>query len=130
MKDALLLPYILPNIFLIATLLPPNQFANLVLPSLKPLFAIKEPPQNMLTLLDNLSMLQKKTDHRVFRERRYQRRRILHYAKRSALEVLPLVYNALESAHAMVHIAILYHPLVFMMISGSREGIKDCPRSL
>ncbi|KAI0374727.1 kinase-like protein [Pilatotrama ljubarskyi] len=85
MKDTHLLPYILPNIFVISQALSPTQFAALVLPSLKPLFAIKEPPQNMLTLLDNLQMLQDKTEKPVFRE-----------------HVLPLVYNALESEHAIV----------------------------
>ena len=69
MKDKHLLPHILPNIFAISTALSSSQFANLVLPSLRPLFSIKEPPQNMLTLLDNLPMLQSKTDQRVFRER-------------------------------------------------------------
>lgn len=72
MKDIHLLPYILPNVFAISTALSPSQFANMVLPSLKPLFSIKEPPQNMLTLLDNLSMLQSKTDKNVFREREYR----------------------------------------------------------
>ncbi|RPD65977.1 other/SCY1 protein kinase [Lentinus tigrinus ALCF2SS1-7] len=85
MKDTHLLPYILPNIFAISQILSSTQFAALVLPSLKPLFAIKEPPQNMLTLLDNLQMLQEKTEKPVFRE-----------------HVLPLVYNALESEHAIV----------------------------
>ncbi|KAJ7090230.1 kinase-like domain-containing protein [Mycena belliarum] len=85
MKDIHLLPYILPNVFSIATVLTPAQFASLVLPSLKPLFIVKEPPQNMLTLLDNLLMLQSKTDKNVFR-----------------VEVMPLVYNALESEHAVV----------------------------
>ncbi|KAI8998790.1 kinase-like protein [Trametes punicea] len=85
MKDTHLLPYILPNIFAISQILSSTQFAALVLPSLKPLFAIKEPPQNMLTLLDNLQMLQDKTEKPVFRE-----------------HVLPLVYNALESEHAIV----------------------------
>ncbi|KAH8117221.1 kinase-like protein [Phellopilus nigrolimitatus] len=85
MKDTHLLPYILPNVFVIAQNLSPTQFASLVLPSLKPLFAIKEPPQNMITLLDNLNLLQTKTDKAVFRE-----------------HVLPLVYNALESEHAVV----------------------------
>ncbi|KAL0947336.1 hypothetical protein HGRIS_013455 [Hohenbuehelia grisea] len=85
MKDTHLLPYILPNVFKISTALSPTQFASMVLPSLKPLFAIKEPPQNMLTLLDNLKMLQSKTDKTTFRE-----------------QVLPLVYNALESEHANV----------------------------
>ena len=70
MKDINLLPYILPNVFSISNSLSPTQFATTVLPSLKPLFAIREPPQNMLTLLDNLTMLQDKTDKNVFRERK------------------------------------------------------------
>ncbi|KAF8432465.1 kinase-like domain-containing protein [Boletus edulis BED1] len=85
MKDTHLLPYILPNVFVISNVLSPTQFAQLVLPNLKPLFTVKDPPQNMLTLLDNLEMLQSKTEKGVFRE-----------------QVLPLVYNALESEHAMV----------------------------
>ncbi|KIJ60622.1 hypothetical protein HYDPIDRAFT_98218 [Hydnomerulius pinastri MD-312] len=85
MKDTHLLPYILPNVFAISNILSASQFAQLVLPSLKPLFTIKDPPQNMLTLLDNLEMLQSKTEKGVFRE-----------------QVLPLVYNALESEHAVV----------------------------
>ncbi|KAI0030365.1 kinase-like domain-containing protein [Vararia minispora EC-137] len=85
MKDTHLLPYILPNIFLISKIISSQQFASLVLPSLKPLFIVKDPPQNMLTLLDNLETLQSKTEKNVFRE-----------------HVLPLVYNALESEHAVV----------------------------
>ncbi|KAG6332892.1 hypothetical protein ID866_6199 [Astraeus odoratus] len=85
MKDTHLLPYILPNVFAISNILSSSQFAQLVLPSLKPLFTVKDPPQNMLTLLENLEMLQGKTDKVVFRE-----------------QVLPLVYNALESDHAVV----------------------------
>ncbi|OCH95578.1 kinase-like protein [Obba rivulosa] len=85
MKDTQLLPYILPNVFAISQVLSPGQFASLVLPSLKPLFVIKEPPQNMLTLLGNLELLQNKTEKVVFRE-----------------HVLPLVYNALESEHSIV----------------------------
>ncbi|KAL0567575.1 Protein kinase domain-containing protein ppk32 [Marasmius crinis-equi] len=86
MKDTHLLPYILPNVFNIASVLSASQFAAMVLPSLKPLFAIKEPPNNMLTLLDNLPMLQSKTDKNTFKT-----------------EVLPLVYTALESEqHAAV----------------------------
>ena len=69
MKDAQLLPYILPNVFAISQILSSSQFATLVLPGLKPLFALKEPPANMLTLLENLTMLQEKTEKPVFRER-------------------------------------------------------------
>ncbi|KIJ17168.1 hypothetical protein PAXINDRAFT_111962 [Paxillus involutus ATCC 200175] len=85
MKDTHLLPYILPNVFAISNILSSSQFAQLVLPSLRPLFTVKDPPQNMLTLLDNLEMLQNKTEKGAFRE-----------------QVLPLVYNALESEHAVV----------------------------
>jgi len=69
MKDSQLLPYILPNVFAISRVLSPTQFAALVLPSLKPLFAIKDPPQNMLTLLNNVKVLQAKTEKPVFLER-------------------------------------------------------------
>ncbi|KAF9001944.1 kinase-like domain-containing protein [Cyathus striatus] len=85
MKDSNLLPYILPNVFAISKDLSSMQFASMVLPSLKPLFAVKEPPQNMLTLLNNLHMLQSKTDKQTFRE-----------------QVLCLVYDALESEHPVV----------------------------
>jgi SCY1-like protein 2 len=69
MKDTHLLPYILPNVFLISKIISAQQFASIVLPSLKPLFMVKDPPQNMLTLLDNLETLQSKTEKNVFRER-------------------------------------------------------------
>ncbi|KAG8934229.1 hypothetical protein FRC01_004309 [Tulasnella sp. 417] len=78
MKDPLLLSSILPNVFSISSNLDPNQFQGLVLPSLKPLFTIKDPPIVMMVLLENLEMLQSKTN------------------------VLPLVYNALENEHAPV----------------------------
>jgi SCY1-like protein 2 len=101
MKDTHLLPYILPNVFSISMNISATQFASLVLPSLKPLFLIKEPPQNMLTLLDNLHLLQSKTDKTVFRERME-----LSFCPNTVFnvftEVLPLVYNALESEHAVV----------------------------
>src|SRR5258708_20356337 len=67
MKDPLLLPSILPNVFNISAILDANQFQQVVLPSLKPLFLIKDPPQNMIVLLENLSELQKKTAKNVFR---------------------------------------------------------------
>lgn len=102
MKDPHLLPYILPNVFAISTIVAPQQFASLVLPSLKPLFSIKEPPQNMLTLLDNLNTLQEKTDKAVFRERTSETPLMLLYVSIFVIDVLPLVYNALESEHAPV----------------------------
>jgi SCY1-like protein 2 len=67
MKDPLLLPSILPNVFTIAEKLTPAEFASTVLPALKPLFVVRDPPQNVLAMLDNLSMIQGKTTPAVFR---------------------------------------------------------------
>ncbi|ELU40631.1 other/SCY1 protein kinase [Rhizoctonia solani AG-1 IA] len=67
MKDPLLLPSILPNVFTIADKLTPAEFASTVLPALKPLFVVRDPPQNVLAMLDNLSMIQGKTTPAVFR---------------------------------------------------------------
>ncbi|CAE6465506.1 unnamed protein product [Rhizoctonia solani] len=85
MKDPLLLPSILPNVFTIAEKLTPAEFAATVLPALKPLFVVRDPPQNVLAMLDNLPMIQGKTTPAVFRA-----------------DVLPLVYNALDSEHPHV----------------------------
>ncbi|KZO99308.1 kinase-like protein [Calocera viscosa TUFC12733] len=85
MKDPWLLPFILPNVFEISKTLSKDQFAQIVLPNIKPLFQIRDPPQNMITLLDNLKLFQEKTTPAVFKE-----------------HVMPLVYAALESEHVNV----------------------------
>jgi SCY1-like protein 2 len=68
MKDPLLLPSILPNVFSVSSTLDATQFQELVLPSLKPLFALRDPPQNMIVLLENLGELQQKTSKPAFRQ--------------------------------------------------------------
>lgn len=67
MKDPLLLSSILPNVFQISANLDPTQFQSMVLPSLKPLFSIKDPPVVMMVLLENLETLQAKTTKQSFR---------------------------------------------------------------
>ncbi|WWD18087.1 hypothetical protein CI109_102535 [Kwoniella shandongensis] len=89
MKDPYLLPFILPNVFEISKGLSKNEFAG-VLPSLQPLFALKDPPQNMLTLLEHLSLFEEKTTPPVFRE-----------------SVMPLIYNSLECEHLPVQERVL-----------------------
>lgn len=84
MKDPWLLPFLLPNIFEIAKGQTKAEF-NDTLPSLQPLFALTDPPQNMLTLLDSLPLFVEKTSSAVFRE-----------------HVMPLVYNSLENEHLEV----------------------------
>ncbi|PLW24319.1 hypothetical protein PCANC_00924 [Puccinia coronata f. sp. avenae] len=79
-RKHVLLPFLLPNIFLIAQQMENEEFRSELLPHLTRLFAIKDPPQNILILLDNLSVFQTKATPQVFRE-----------------EVMPLIYVALES---------------------------------
>ncbi|WWC60474.1 uncharacterized protein I303_103047 [Kwoniella dejecticola CBS 10117] len=89
MKDPYLLPFILPNVFEISRGLNKDEFAS-VLPKLQPLFALKDPPQNMLTLLEHLSLFEEKTTPPVFRE-----------------NVMPLIYNSLECEHLPVQEKVL-----------------------
>ncbi|KAG9045662.1 hypothetical protein FS837_005902 [Tulasnella sp. UAMH 9824] len=107
MKDPLLLSSILPNVFNISSNLDPAQFQALVLPSLKPLFAIKDPPIVMMVLLENLEILQGKTSKQCFKAGQSPRPVLVHEggsltSNPSFVDVLPLVYNALESEHAAV----------------------------
>jgi SCY1-like protein 2 len=79
-KDHSLLPLVLPNVLYIAEKTSSIDFTNRILPSLKPLFSIKEPAPAVIALLDKTTVLQKKTSASVFKE-----------------DVLPLVINALDS---------------------------------
>ncbi|GAA6009457.1 hypothetical protein JCM10207_003789 [Rhodosporidiobolus poonsookiae] len=84
-RKANLVPFLLPNILLIAAKMDNDGFRDEVLPSLEPLFAIKEPPQAVISLLENLNTLSEKCSATVFRE-----------------EVMPLIYYALESDNPVV----------------------------
>ncbi|WVQ85282.1 hypothetical protein IAT38_007447 [Cryptococcus sp. DSM 104549] len=84
MKDPYLLPFILPNVFEISKGLGKDEFAK-VLQKLEPLFALRDPPQNMLTLLESLPLFEEKTTPAVFRE-----------------SIMPLIYNSLECEHLPV----------------------------
>ncbi|ORY91233.1 hypothetical protein BCR43DRAFT_446307 [Syncephalastrum racemosum] len=85
LKNHQLLPYTIPNVFAIAQQLSQREFCELVLPSLKPVFAVREPPQNMIVLLEKLDVLQQKTPREVFRD-----------------DVMPLVYAAIEAPTPVV----------------------------
>lgn len=85
MNDRTLLPFILPNVFLISKNLSSIEFTNTVLPKLKPLFGIQDPPQNQMILLEQIELFVSKTAPPVFRE-----------------QVTPLLYPALESEQSYV----------------------------
>ncbi|KAM3579406.1 Protein kinase domain-containing protein ppk32 [Umbelopsis sp. WA50703] len=80
LKDHSLLPFTLPNIFSITEKLTQQEFCEKVLPSLKPIFTIRDPPQNMIVLLEKLDVFQKKTPRETFRD-----------------DVMPMIYAALET---------------------------------
>ncbi|KAI5480849.1 protein serine/threonine kinase [Pseudohyphozyma bogoriensis] len=84
-RKAGLIPFLLPNILYIAGKMDTDSFRAEVLPHLKPLFGIKDPPQAVISLLDNLSIFSEKCTPTVFRE-----------------EVMPLIYAALESDNPVV----------------------------
>ncbi|KAF8930196.1 hypothetical protein BGZ58_008388 [Dissophora ornata] len=79
LKDHALLPYTLPNVFYIIQKMTPKEFEERVLPSLKPIFLVREPVQNLLTLLEKIDLLHQKASGAVFKE-----------------DIMPLVYCALE----------------------------------
>ncbi|KAG0042767.1 hypothetical protein BGZ83_012204 [Gryganskiella cystojenkinii] len=79
LKDHALLPYTLPNVFYIIQKMTPKEFEEKVLPALKPIFLVREPVQNLLTLLEKIELLQQKAGGAVFKE-----------------DIMPLVYCALE----------------------------------
>ncbi|KAF8982291.1 hypothetical protein BGZ46_001517 [Entomortierella lignicola] len=79
LKDHALLPYTLPNVFYIIQKMTPKEFEEKVLPSLKPIFLVREPMQNLLTLLEKIELLHQKASGAVFKE-----------------DIMPLVYCALE----------------------------------
>ncbi|KAI9486147.1 MAG: hypothetical protein EXX96DRAFT_592949 [Benjaminiella poitrasii] len=85
LKDSQLLPYTIPNVFVIAQKLSQQEFCSLILPSLKHVFQVRDPPQNMIVLLEKLDILQQKTPREIFRD-----------------DVMPLVYAALESPASVV----------------------------
>ncbi|KAI8378729.1 hypothetical protein EDC96DRAFT_171796 [Choanephora cucurbitarum] len=85
LKDHQLLPFTIPNIFLITQKLTQQEFCDMVLPSLKPVFQVRDPPQHMIVLLEKLDVLQQKTPREIFRD-----------------DVMPLVYAALESPTSVV----------------------------
>ncbi|KAI9497376.1 hypothetical protein BDB00DRAFT_920721 [Zychaea mexicana] len=85
LKNHQLLPYTIPNVFAIVEQLNQREFCELVLPSLKPVFNVRDPPQNMIVLLEKLDILQQKTPRETFRD-----------------DVMPLVYAALEAPTPLV----------------------------
>ncbi|KAJ3282131.1 hypothetical protein HK104_011072 [Borealophlyctis nickersoniae] len=79
-KDPLMAPFILPNVFWISERMQEKDFVERVLPSLKPLFRLHDPPQAVLLLLSRVDLFLKKSPSaEMFRQ-----------------DIMPLIYGALD----------------------------------
>ncbi|WFC99582.1 Protein kinase domain-containing protein ppk32 [Malassezia yamatoensis] len=94
MSDRSLLPYILPNVFAMTNQISSLEFGNSILPQIKSLFTVQDPPQNQSRsyLFDNAVLLLNHTD--------------LFVSKMSAAQfredVMPLFYSAFENENIAV----------------------------
>ncbi|KAJ2691067.1 Protein kinase domain-containing protein ppk32 [Coemansia spiralis] len=85
-SDHALLPFTMPNVFLIVEKLTEESFNSLAMPGLRQVFAVADPPPQLsVVILEHLALLQRKARPDVFRA-----------------DVLPVVYSALMSAVPMV----------------------------
>ncbi|KAI8806989.1 kinase-like domain-containing protein [Cladochytrium replicatum] len=80
-KDPAIVPFILPNVFLIIEDMTPEQFGTDVLPPMKPIFKLMDPPQAALLLLSRFDLFAKKCPtSEAFKN-----------------DVMPLLYSSLEA---------------------------------
>ncbi|KAJ3219491.1 hypothetical protein HDU67_000904 [Dinochytrium kinnereticum] len=80
LKDGVMTPFVLPNIFWISDQISDAEFNAKILPALKPVFKMTDPPQAVLLLLSRIDILMKKTSSpETFKQ-----------------DVMPLIYGALE----------------------------------
>ena len=91
----------------------------------------------MITLLDNLDLLQSKTDKAVFRERsclslfELSVFELIYWLCLLGVDVLPLVYNALESDHAVVSFTTGAGVGIYdKFVVGTRACIESCAKPL
>lgn len=75
-----MIPFVLPNIFLIAHIADNAEFTKYILPKLKPIFKIQKPIQILLIMLHNMNLLLSKTPPTDIKE-----------------HILPMVCRALDS---------------------------------
>ncbi|KAI8512793.1 SCY1-like protein 2, partial [Branchiostoma belcheri] len=76
-----MIPFVLPNVLLIADDCSNEEYTRLVLPQLKPVFKVSEPVQIVIILLQKMDLLLSKTPSQDVKD-----------------HVLPMVYRAMESS--------------------------------
>ncbi|KAJ3125212.1 hypothetical protein HK098_000523 [Nowakowskiella sp. JEL0407] len=99
MKDLPIVPFLLPSIFKICDKLTPEEFTSKVLPSLKSLFKITDPPQAGMLLLSRFDLLVNKCSSAdVFKQGKKSKKfKICNIFTVERIDVMPLLYTALES---------------------------------
>jgi SCY1-like protein 2 len=69
LRNSILVPFVLPNIFAIAELLDKSVFVSKIFPAMLPLFTLKEPFQAILLLLQKLDFFLQRLPAAVINER-------------------------------------------------------------
>ncbi|KAJ3202881.1 hypothetical protein HDU82_007002 [Entophlyctis luteolus] len=81
LKDPLLTPFVLPNIFWISEKCSDEEFNGRILPALKPVFRMTDPPQALILLLSRMDIFVKRcSSSEIFKQ-----------------DVMPMLYGALET---------------------------------
>jgi len=85
-----MIPFVLPNVLLIAEECTTQEFVDLVLPELKKIFSVQEPVQVLLIFMQKMELLLKKTPNEDVKN-----------------HVLPMVFRALESQSSQIQELVL-----------------------
>ena len=92
-SNHLMIPFVLPNVLLIAEDCTTQEFIELILPELKPVFKVQEPVQVVVILLQKMDILLAKTPKDDVRD-----------------HVLPMVCKALETPSEQLQVRISLLP--------------------
>ncbi|XP_065646928.1 SCY1-like protein 2 isoform X3 [Hydra vulgaris] len=90
LANHMMIPFILPNIFIVAEKSTNEQYMNIIFPELKKVFPVTKPVQVLLLFMQNMELLLKMTDKEDVKS-----------------YVLPLVFRALESLETQIQELVL-----------------------
>ncbi|KAJ3297471.1 hypothetical protein HDU79_003553 [Rhizoclosmatium sp. JEL0117] len=108
LKDPLMSPFILPCLFWISENSSEQEFTTGILPSLKPIFQLNEPPQALLLLLSRMDIFMKKiTSADVFKRGPYPPQHDIFTndfksTDFNSTDVMPLLYTSLTTPHPQI----------------------------
>ncbi|WFD44032.1 Protein kinase domain-containing protein ppk32 [Malassezia psittaci] len=97
MSDRSLLPYILPNVFAMTGQISSLEFGNSILPQIKSLFTVQDPPQNQNLFVSKMSAAQFREDVMPLFYSAFENENIA--VQENALQKIPKLSDVLEFSH-------------------------------